>query len=149
MPRSTRDPRSAAEREADEELLALFEQGKRLVVDPAVEAAAIAAVERAYRERREAAARLGLQLGLLRRARGLSQEAIARAVGTQKSNISRIESGRYGGLTIERFLAIEQAIRTLAGAADEGAEPRAMALIQEPILSRFRTPSDCLEVADP
>ena len=52
-------------------------------------------------------------LRTVRKAHGLSQEAVARAVGTNKSNISRIESGRHGGLTVERFIAVLEAFDAL------------------------------------
>ncbi len=35
------------------------------------------------------------QLKEVRRAQGMTQESLARLVGTKKSNISRLESGRY------------------------------------------------------
>jgi hypothetical protein len=38
-------------------------------------------------------------------------------MGTKKSNISRLESGNYGGLTIEYFMAIIDAFRALAAGA--------------------------------
>ncbi|MSP63460.1 MAG: XRE family transcriptional regulator [Myxococcales bacterium] len=43
----------------------------------------------------------------------LTQDQVADAVGTKKSNISRLESGRYGGLTIERFIALLDAFQAL------------------------------------
>jgi len=52
-------------------------------------------------------------IGVLRRAHGLTQDQLARAVGTAKSNISRLESGGYGGLTVERFIAVLDAFNAL------------------------------------
>lgn len=140
-----KDPRARAQQRADEEILAAFEHGKRLALRPEAERAAARRVERAYRERADAA-RLGLELGLLRKVYGLSQEAVARAVSTQKSNISRIESGRYGGLTIERFFAIVRAIRSIAGEPDAPIPSAASApLVREQTLETLKTPGACIE----
>ena len=65
--------------------------------------------------RHDARPSLPLELGVLRRAHGLTQEQVARAMGTQKGNISRLESGQYGGLTIEYFIAVLDAFRALGG----------------------------------
>ena len=43
-----------------------------------------------------------------------------RALGTSKSIVSRLEGGRDGGLTVERLIAVEEAIRSLAGRAAIG-----------------------------
>src|SRR5208337_3558113 len=112
-----RDPRSGPERRADEEVLAFFERGDLLGVAPATERAAIEFVTRRQAERRQFAAGLGVQLGLLRRAYGISQQQLARVLATSKSNVSRLESGSDGGLTVERLVAVEDAIRSLAGRA--------------------------------
>ena len=109
------DPRGPAERAADQEVLRRFEANDFLQVDQAAEREAIEHVQRRYRSRRELVATLGKELGVLRRAHGLTQGQVARAVGTNKSNISRLESGRYGGLTIERFIAVLEAFQALAG----------------------------------
>jgi len=111
--RYRKDPRSAEERRADESALRRFEQGDFLQVDPALERQAIDYVQRRHNARREVVAALGKELGVLRRAHGLTQEQVAHALGTNKSNISRLESGRYGGLTIEYFIAILDAFRAL------------------------------------
>jgi transcriptional regulator with XRE-family HTH domain len=78
-----------------------------------VERDAVAHVQRRYQARRETVASLGKELGVLRRAHGLTQDQVAITVGTKKSNISRLESGHYGGLTIEYFMAIIDAFRAL------------------------------------
>lgn len=111
--RYRKDPRSAAQRRADEGVLGLFEQGEVLQVEPALEREAIDDVQRRHQARREVVAGLGKELGVLRRAHGLTQEEVALALGTNKSNISRLESGRYGGLTIEYFIAVLDAFRAL------------------------------------
>ena len=111
--RYKKDPRSTSERDADAAVLVGFDGGKMLRVSAADEDRAIREVERRREERRDLVALLGRELGVLRRAHGLSQESVARALGTNKSNISRIESGRYGGLTIERFIAVLEAFDAL------------------------------------
>lgn len=139
------DPRSERERRADEEVLGAFERGDFLRVPLSVERAAIEFVTKRQAERRQFAASLGVRLGLLRRAQGVSQHQLARVLGTTKSNISRLERGRDGGLTVERLLAVEEAIRLLAGRAVAGAPERG--LIHLDPLDRFGKPTDCLEAA--
>ncbi len=112
--RYRRDPRGRAERHADQGVLRLFERGEFLQVDPAIERDAANRIQSRYRARRETVATLGKELGVLRRAHGLTQVQVARALATKKSNISRLESGQYGGLTIERFLAVLDAFDALA-----------------------------------
>lgn len=112
-----RDPRSEPQRRADEEVLASVERGDFLRVAPSIERAAIELMTRRQAERRQFAARLGVRLGLLRRAHGISQQQLARVLGTSKSNVSRLENGRDGGLTVERLVAVEDAIRLLSGSA--------------------------------
>jgi len=108
-----KDPRTPAEKRADESARRLFERGRFLKVDAGAVRDAVAHVQRRYQARRETVAALGKELGVLRRAHGLTQDQVAIALGTKKSNISRLESGRYGGLTIEYFMAIIDAIRAL------------------------------------
>ena len=108
-----KDPREAAERRADEKVLQLFSRRKFLAVEPGIERDAVDHVQRRYQARRETVASLGKELGVLRRAHGLTQEQVALALGTQKGNITRIESGQYGGLTIEYFIALLDAFRAL------------------------------------
>ena len=143
--RYRRDPRSERQRRADEAALAAFDDGKFLRVSPAIERAAIEFVTRRQAERRTFAGQLGVRLGLLRRAHGISQQQLARVLGTSKSNVSRLERGRDGGLTVERLIAVEEAIRSLAGrAAVASHEER---LIHVEPLGRFQNPIDCLETA--
>ena len=120
--RYKKDPRSREERAADEEVLQGFERGEFLDVDQAVDRAAVEHVQRRYRLRRELVATLGKELGVLRRAHGLTQEQVAQVVGTNKSNISRLESGRYGGLTVERFIAVLDAFQALGNREREAAQ---------------------------
>ena len=140
-----RDPRSERQRRADEEALASFERGDFLRMAPSIERAAIEFVTRRRAERRAFAASLGVRLGLLRRTHGISQQQLARVLGTSKSNVSRLETGRDGGLTVERLVAVGDAIRSLAGRAhSDGREER---LIHVEPLDRFQNPVDCLETA--
>ena len=119
--RYRRDPRTVTERRADESVRRLFEQGKLLEVGGVVEREAIDDVQRRYQARRETVATLGKELGVLRRAHGLTQDQVAVALGTKKSNISRLESGHYGGLTIEYFMAVIDAFRALDEASSRAA----------------------------
>lgn len=112
--RYRKDPRSRSEQSADEDMLRKFERAEVLRVEPRVEREAVELVMRRRGDRRELVALLGRELGVLRRAHGLSQEQVARVVGTNKSNISRLESGRYGGLTVERFIAVLEAFEALS-----------------------------------
>jgi len=125
--RYRRDPRDSDARASDEEVLRRFERGEFLHVDQAAERRAVEHVQRRYALRRELVATLGKELGVLRRAHGLTQEQVARAVGTHKSNISRLESGRYGGLTVERFIAVVDAFRALGDRAEASAQRGASA----------------------
>lgn len=111
--RYRKDPRTVAERRADESVRRLFERGQLLEVGAVVEREAVDHVRRRYQARRESVASLGKELGVLRRAHGFTQDQVAVALGTKKSNISRLESGHYGGLTIEYFMAIIDAFRAL------------------------------------
>jgi len=148
--RLDKDPRTEEEKQADEEALELFERGEFLHVDPAREREAIDYVRRMNRERREIAARLAKMFGEVRQGLGVSQEEVARGMGTQKSFISRVESGRYGGLTLERFLALFDALHlAVAGSAlfplFSGSHPRRVARVHHEELDRFRSPAKCLE----
>jgi len=111
--RYRKDPRGTAERRVDARVLQLFERGDFLKVDAAIERDAVDHVQRRRQARRETVAALGKELGILRRAHGLTQEQVALALGTKKSNISRLESGQYGGLTIEYFIAVLDAFHAL------------------------------------
>jgi transcriptional regulator with XRE-family HTH domain len=100
------DPRTPEQRAADEEVLELVKAKKFFDVTEGQERRAAHEAEADYRARRRIVAAVGAELGALRRRRGLSQQQVAARIGTQKSNISRLESGRYGGLSLERFLAL-------------------------------------------
>ena len=113
--RRRKDPRSLGQRRADERLLASFDRGDALMVSRKDMRAAIRRVRRRNTQRRQEVARLGMQIAELRRMFGLSQEEIARAIGTSKPNISALERGRAPGISLERFLAVLEAL---------GARPR-------------------------
>ena len=143
--RYTKNPRTTAQRQADEQVSGLVESGNFLRVKASTERMAVEALSRGQEERRQLAASLGVRLGLLRRAHGLTQQHLARVLGTSKGNISRLERGRDRGLTVERLIAVEDAIRSLAGGASEPARGEGLIRFEE--LDRFRTVSDCLEIA--
>ena len=111
--RYRKDPRTVAQKRADDSVRRLVDRGELLEVDAGVEREAVDHVQRRYQARREMVASLGKELGVLRRAHGLTQGQLAVALGTKKSNISRLESGHYGGLTIEYFIAVIDAFRAL------------------------------------
>ena len=125
--RYRKDPRTESERHADKGVLEGVESGRLLKIDPARERKAIALVQGRHQARRDTVAILGRELGILRRAHGLTQEQVAVALGTKKSNISRLESGQYGGLTIEYFMAILEAFSALGHAESRKDGPLAPA----------------------
>ena len=134
-----KDPRTLAERQADDSVRRLFARGQVLGVDANVERDAIAHVQHRYQARRETVAALGKELGLLRRAHGWTQDQVAIAMGTKKSNISRLESGSYGGLTIEYFIAIIDAFRAL----DRGSSRRGT--VRQRLVRRRKPPNNPLQ----
>lgn len=121
MTQRTDDPRTAEQKRADEDVQRALASGDfpRGTIDERR-----ASIERARRKKqaRGKAAALGLGLAELRLSLGLSQQEVSRALGTQRSAVSRVESGSYGGLTIERFLLILSTIREL-GLANSTKEP--------------------------
>jgi DNA-binding XRE family transcriptional regulator len=129
--RYRKDPRNAAQRRADEKVLRLFERGAILKVGVAAERRAIDHVQNAYLARRQTVATLGKELGILRRAHGFTQEQVALLLGTKKSNISRLESGKYGGLTIESFLAVLDAFRALDARRSSADESRQVLSVKD------------------
>lgn len=99
------DPRTEDQKKADEKLRAALENGTCPRASDSDRKKAIQLIER-KKEARQEAAKLGIELVALRRCFGITQKELAGAIGTQHSDISRIERGDYGGLTIERFLLI-------------------------------------------
>ena len=108
------DPRTPGQKRADQKVLEAVEKGEFPTVSPAARKEAIARL-RDKRKAREQAAQLGAALGEERRVLGITQEQLAQTLGTQKSNISRLESGRHGGLSMETFLAACTALKSLYG----------------------------------
>lgn len=115
--RRQKDPRTAEQRRADERLLARLERGEALAVSPKVVAAAARRIRARNAERRREVARLGMEVAELRRTFGLTQDEIARAIGTSKPNICALERGRAPGISLERFLAVLEMLGTRTGAA--------------------------------
>jgi transcriptional regulator with XRE-family HTH domain len=92
-------------------MLDRFESGAAFRV-PAEEAEAAARrVLARYQERRREVSKLGPEIADYRRLFGITQEDVARAIGTSKPNICAIEKGRAPGITLERFLAIVEALK--------------------------------------
>ena len=125
--RYRKDPRDRDQRAADEEVLRRFEAGKFLRASQIAERSAMEHIQRRNRSRRDLVATLGKELGVLRRAHGLTQAQVASALGTNKSNICRLESGRYGGLTVERLIAVLEAFQALGDQPREAAQQGAAA----------------------
>ncbi|HEX9620782.1 MAG TPA: helix-turn-helix transcriptional regulator [Polyangiaceae bacterium] len=130
--RYRKDPRTSSEKRADSAVRRLAERGEFLEVDAGLERQAEEHVRRRQQARRETVASLGKELGILRRAHGWTQEQVAGALGTNKSNISRLESGHYGGMTIEYFIAVIEAFRALDDASSRGAGHRGIVRAQRP-----------------
>lgn len=109
--RKGKDPRTPSQRAVDREMLDRFESGAAFRV-PAEEAEAAARrVLARYQERRREVSKLGPEIADYRRLFGITQEDVARAIGTSKPNICAIEKGRAPGITLERFLAIVEALK--------------------------------------
>jgi DNA-binding XRE family transcriptional regulator len=128
--RRQKDPRTAAQRRADERLLARFERGEALAAAAKAVAAAARRIRARNQERRREVARLGSGIAELRRTFGLTQEDIARAIGTSKPNICALERGRAPGIFLERFLAVLETLgaqTTTAFPAERGNSPKGMA----------------------
>ena len=58
---------------------------------------------------------LGRRLGEVRKKIGYSQKVIAERMGVKRSQVSRIDSGKYGGLTVQMFLRYWQALFGMIG----------------------------------
>ena len=64
-----------------------------------------------YEEER-AALQLAMKIAKLREKRGLSQQQLAKLMGTSQQAISRIESGEYAGFTLKTLEKIADATGT-------------------------------------
>src|SRR5262249_52634926 len=120
---------------------------------PSTRRAAMAQARAKKRLARARAAELGEALGQIRRAAGLTQTEVAKAIGTKRTDLSRLESGRYGGLTIERVIAILDAVGSASG-MDVAALAGRIETIGPPLQGLFfgeaiRTPREAIEVGGP
>jgi DNA-binding XRE family transcriptional regulator len=61
-----------------------------------------------YQEERQAL-KLAMQIAELREGKGLSQQELAKLMGTSQQAISRIESGEYEGFTLKTLEKIAEA----------------------------------------
>ena len=64
-----------------------------------------------YQEERQAL-KLALQIAKLREKKGLSQQQMAKLMGTSQQAVSRIESGEYEGFTLKTLEKIAEATGT-------------------------------------
>jgi DNA-binding XRE family transcriptional regulator len=64
-----------------------------------------------YQEERQAL-KLAMQIAELRERKGLSQQELAKLMGTSQQAISRIESGEYEGFTLKTLEKIAEATGT-------------------------------------
>ena len=108
------DKRTTVQKQQDEEVQKALENGSfsRLTPEDRHQSRERA---RLTKEARRQAETIGIELAQLRRCAGLTQDQLARIIGTQRTAISRLESGRYGGLTVERHVAILSAISAASG----------------------------------
>ena len=99
------DPRTSKQRQRDEEVQRAIEKGtfSRLSVQARQDSRRRASVRKESRRR---AAALGVALSEIRRGLGLTQAQVAVRLGTKRPDISRLESGRYAGLTTDRLIAL-------------------------------------------
>ena len=137
-----RDPRTARQRAADASALLAFERGELLAVPRKKLAdAVVSARERSHilAEVRMAAG----ELGRLRRQWGITQEQLARAIGSHKTDISRAESGRHAP-SLRRLLLTVRAIEQLSGAEVAGSEAARFDPLLERLYAAFETPQTCL-----
>jgi DNA-binding XRE family transcriptional regulator len=64
-----------------------------------------------YREERQAL-KLAMKIAKLREKKGLSQQQMAKLMGTSQQAVSRIESGEYEGFTLKTLEKIVEATGT-------------------------------------
>jgi predicted XRE-type DNA-binding protein len=99
------DPRTEAQKKFDDEIRQAVDEDSLPKASKVVRQKAIDLARKKHLAR-QAAAKVGVELGCLRRCFSITQEEVAEAIGTKRSDISRIERGDYGGLTIERLFLI-------------------------------------------
>ena len=109
-----RDRRTSAERRRDATVERAIEAGtfSRLTAGDRRQSRDRARLRKAARASAE---RLGLAIGDLRRSAGIPQARLAQLIGTQRTDLSRLESGRYGGVTVDRLNALVMAIKEESG----------------------------------
>lgn len=145
--RGGKDSRSPAQRKADKEMLARFERGDALVVTPSAMAAAERRIRDRNAQRRREVARLGAAIAELRRTFGLTQDEVARAIGTSKPNISALERGRAPGISLERFIAVLETIRARAGSSGLAGSVDSTAATEFSPTAGIRSLAECLEAS--
>ncbi|MEN6320032.1 MAG: helix-turn-helix transcriptional regulator [Syntrophaceae bacterium] len=64
---------------------------------------------KAHYEEEKQALKLAIKIAELREKKGLSQQQLAKLMGTSQQAISRIESGEYGGFTLKTLEKIAEA----------------------------------------
>jgi len=64
-----------------------------------------------YQEERQAL-KLAMKIAMLREKKGLSQQQMAKLMGTSQQAVSRIESGEYEGFTLKTLEKIAEATGT-------------------------------------
>jgi transcriptional regulator with XRE-family HTH domain len=88
-----------------------------------------------------------MKIAGLRRTFGLTQEEVARAIGTSKPNVCAVERGRAPGISLERFLALLEALGAQAPRASRAGSGTGRRSASLAPTGGFRSPADCLEVA--
>lgn len=114
MIKRTKDSRTTQEKRRDDDVQRAIEAGtfSHLTTAQRVQLRERARLKKAARQAAEA---VGLEVGELRRRAGLTQAAVAELISTQRTDITRLESGRYGGLTVDRLIALMTAIKQASG----------------------------------
>lgn len=154
MARSSRgrDPRTERQKRGDAAVLAAVEAGTLFPPRPADEVRILKYWMRLRPEARALATKLGMALGVVRAAIGVSQKELAKRIGTKQADVSRMEAGRHG-LTVERLLTVLGALPFPPKGIAVGALQRARA--QMPDVGRIRcfdtryaaNVEDCVEAA--
>jgi DNA-binding XRE family transcriptional regulator len=123
MIKRVEDIRTPEERSRDAEVQRAVEDGVFSLMTPEERELSIARARR-RKEARKAAEIIARDLATLREGANLTQKQLADLIGTNRTDISRLESGRYGGLTVERFLAIIDATRSASVRLSTEGTPR-------------------------
>lgn len=67
---------------------------------------------KAYYQEERQALKLAMKIAKLREKKGLSQQQMAKLMGTSQQAVSRIESGKYEGFTLKTLAKIAEATGT-------------------------------------